>query len=271
MEIWDKIIGFLTSASTISAIIRIVLAIVVIALGCKLVGKLAKKIMNSRGIQRLSKTVQSFLGNVIKAALYIIVVIAGAVILGFDLSAFSAIIASLGLTIGLALQGGLSNIAGGVMIVGFKPFEVGDFIEMGDVSGTVTDIGIFYTTVTTPDNKRVVIPNGTISNSVVTDYSANDTRRLDLDFAISYSTDIDVAKKVLYACAKADERVLSDPAPAVMITEHAESAVKIRLRIWVRTEDYWDVNFDMMEQVKRSFDQFGVDIPFNQLDVHIAK
>lgn len=271
MELWNKILEFLTSASTITAIIKIVLAIVVIALGCKLAGKLTKKIMNSRGMQRLSKTAQTFLGHVVKIILYIIVVIAGAIILGFDLSAFSAIIASIGLTIGLALQGGLSNIAGGVMIVGFKPFEVGDYIETDSVSGTVTDIGIFYTTVTTPDNKRVVIPNGTISNSVVTDYSSNDTRRLDLDFSISYSTDIDVAKKVLYACAKADERVLSDPAPRVMITDHADSAVKIRLRIWVRTDDYWDVNFDMMEQVKRSFDQFGVDIPFNQLDVHIAK
>ena len=271
MELWNKIVNFLTSASTIMAVLKIILAILVIALGCKLAGKLTKKIMNSRGMQRLSKTVQTFLGHVIRILLYVTVIIIAAVILGVDLSAFSAVIASVGLTIGLALQGGLSNIAGGVMIVGFKPFEVGDFIETSAVSGTVTDIGIFYTTVTTPDNKRVVIPNGTVSNSIVTNYSSNDTRRLDLVFSISYSTDIDVAKKVLYACAKADERVLSDPAPAVIITEHSDSAVKISLRVWVRTEDYWDVNFDMMEQVKRSFDQFGVDIPFKQLDVHIAK
>lgn len=271
MEFWNRIVEFFTSAQTVTAILRIILAVAVIVVGCKLVGKFSKKIVSSKGFQRLTKTMQIFLGHVIRIILYVLIVLLGAVIMGFDLSAFSAILASIGLTIGLALQGGLSNIAGGVMIVAFKPFEVGDYIEAADVSGTVTDIGIFYTTITTPDNKRVVVPNGTISNTTVTDYSSNDTRRIDFDFSISYSADMDVAKKVLYACAKADERILSDPAPAVMITEHGNSAVKIRLRVWVKKDDYWDVNFDMMEQVKRSFDQFGVDIPFDQLDVHISK
>ena len=157
------------------------------------------------------------------------------------------------------------------MLVIFKPFEVGDYIEGGNVSGTVVDIGLFYTTVTTPDNKKVVVPNGTISNTDITNYSAHDTRRIDFDFAIAHSADIDVAKKVLYACAKKDERILTDPEPRVMITAHNDSSLTIRLRVWVKSSDYWDVTFDTKEQVKRSFDQFGVEIPFPQLDVHIAK
>ncbi|MBO5261842.1 MAG: mechanosensitive ion channel [Clostridia bacterium] len=192
-------------------------------------------------------------------------------VLGFELSVFSAAIASLGVTIGLALQGGLSNIAGGIMVVAFKPFELGDFIETADVSGTVTDIGIFYTTVTTGDNKKVVIPNGTISNSVVTNYSTYDTRRIDFDFTISYNASIDDAKKVLLACAKSDERVLQDPQPRVMVTSHGESAITVRLRLWVKNADYWDVNFDMLELVKKTFDDTGIEIPYNQLDVHITK
>ena len=220
---------------------------------------------------RLNKTIRTFLGHVITICLYIVVSIATIMILGLELSAFSAALASVGLAIGLALQGGLSNIAGGVLVVAFKPFEVGDYIETSGVDGTVTDIGIFYTTLTTPDNKKVVIPNGALSNAIVTNYSTHDTRRIDFDFTISYNADIDVAKKVLYACAQADERVLTDPAAKVMITSHNDSSVGIRLRVWVKSDDYWDVNFALMEQVKRSFDQFGVEIPYPQLDVHLSK
>jgi hypothetical protein len=180
---------------------------------------------------------------------------------------FGSLIASIGLTVGLALQGSLSNIAGGIMVVGLKPFEVGDYIESNGVGGTVTDIAIFYTTLTTPDNKKIVVPNGALSNSVVVNYSANDTRRLDLTFSISYNTDLDLAKKVLLSCAKLDERIFSDPAPVVYITEHADSAVMIQLRVWLRKENYWDVNFAMIEQVKRSFDQLGVE---NRVQTAIA-
>lgn len=268
---WQKIWEWFTAPSTISAVFRFILAIVVIICGCKIAKALAKRISKSRGMQKLTKTAQSFLTHVVKIILYVVVIVIGAVILGVDLSAFSAILASAGLTIGLALQGGLANIAGGIMLVGFKPFEVNDYIESEDVAGTVTDIGIFYTTLITPDNKKVVLPNGGLSNSIITNYSANPTRRLDLKFSIAYSADIDVAKKVLYACAKAEEKVLEDPAPVVYITAHEDSAVQIMLRVWVKGSDYWTVNFALMEQVKRSFDQFGVQIPFPQVDVHFDK
>ncbi len=268
---WESVKEFFTDKGMVEFIVRALIAIAVLVIGSKLAKVIARRITKSKGMMRLNKTIRTFLGHVIAICLYIVVAIITIMILGLELSAFSAALASAGLAIGLALQGGLSNIAGGVMVVAFKPFEVGDYVETSGVGGTVTDIGIFYTTLTTPDNKKVVIPNGTVSNSVVTNFSAHDTRRIDFDFTISYTADIDVAKKVLYACAQADERVLTDPQAQVMIIAHNDSSIGIRLRVWVKSEDYWDVNFALMEQVKRSFDQFGVEIPFPQLDVHLSK
>ena len=265
----ESIKEFFAGKEMVGFITRLLIAIVFLFIGIKIVKIIAKRIVKSKAMMRLNKTIRTFLGHIISVLLYLLVSIITIMILGLELSAFSAAIASVGLAIGLALQGGLSNIAGGVMVVAFKPFEVGDYVETAGVGGTVTDIGIFYTTLTTPDNKKVVIPNGTLSNEVVTNYSAHDTRRLDFDFSIAYTADIDVAKKVLYACAQADERILTDPAPKVMITAHKESGLNIRLRVWTKSSDYWDVNFAIMEQVKRSFDQFGVEIPFPQLDIHI--
>lgn len=270
-NLWDNIYISLTNPATYRALGRVLIGILVIIIGCKIVKGLSKKLINSRAMGKFSMTVRTFLGHVVAISLYILVCLFGAGIIGFDVSIFGTLIASAGLTIGLAMQGSLSNIAGGVMVVGLKPFEVGDYIESNGVSGTVTDIAIFYTTLTTPDNKKIVVPNGSLSNSVIVNYSANDTRRLDLTFGISYNTDIDLAKKVLLSCAKLDERIFTDPAPVVYITEHADSAVIVQLRVWVRTENYWDVNFAMIEQVKRSFDQLGVEIPFPQMDVHLIK
>lgn len=267
---WDGIKNF-WSNNIIPIAARIVIALLVFIVGSFIIRKLTKNIAKGKIFPKMNKTLRTFLKHVIGGCLYIILAIAIISILGFDVSAFSAIIASAGLAIGLALQGGLTNIAGGIMLVIFKPFEVGDYIEGGNVSGTVVDIGLFYTTVTTPDNKKVVVPNGTISNTDVTNYSTHDTRRIDFDFSISFKADIDTAKKVLFACAKADERILDDPKPAVMIASHKENAIVIRLRVWVKSDDYWDVNFQMLEQVKRSFDEFGVEIPYPQLDVHIEK
>ena len=266
---WDGVKSF-WSSNIVPIAARLIIALLVLVIGCFIVRKITKNIAKGKIFPKMNNTLRVFLKHVIGVCLYVIIVLAIISILGFDVSAFSAIVASAGLAIGLALQGGLTNIAGGVMLVIFKPFEVGDYIEGGNVSGTVVDIGLFYTTITTPDNKKVVVPNGTISNTDITNYSAHDTRRIDFNFSISYKADIDTAKKVLYACAKADERILDDPKPAVMICSHSESAIGIKLRVWVKSEDYWDVHFQMLEQVKRSFDEFGVEIPYPQLDVHIA-
>jgi small conductance mechanosensitive channel len=270
-NMWNNIYAYLIDPASYKRLGMIILGLLVIFIGCKLVKRITKKLINSRAMSRFSMTIRTFLGHVVSVALYVIVCLLGASLIGFNVSMFGSLIASIGLTVGLALQGSLSNIAGGIMVVGLKPFEVGDYIESNGVGGTVTDIAIFYTTLTTPDNKKIVVPNGALSNSVVVNYSANDTRRLDLTFSISYNTDLDLAKKVLLSCAKLDERIFSDPAPVVYITEHADSAVMIQLRVWLRKENYWDVNFAMIEQVKRSFDQLGVEIPFPQMDVHMIK
>ena len=269
-DVWNDINEFIQKP-VVSIVFRVLMAALILIIGLKLAKFFARKYENSRGAAKLSKTVRTFLATVIKIILYIGVILCALVVLGFELSVFTAAIASVGVTIGLALQGGLSNIAGGVLVVAFKPFELGDYIEAEGVSGTVTDIGIFYTTLTTPDNKKVVVPNGTISNTIVTNYSVHETRRIDFNFSISYNANIDDAKKVLLACAKSDERILSDPAPAVMITEHGNSSIGIRLRVWVKNSDYWNVNFAMMELVKRTFDDKGIEIPYNQLDVHITR
>ena len=268
---WWQSLNTFISQPVISIIVRVLGACLILLIGFKLARVIANLYERSRSAAKLNKTVRNFLKNIIKIVLYVAVVIFALVVLGFELSVFSAAIASIGVTIGLALQGGLSNIAGGVMVVAFKPFELGDYIETPDASGTVTDIGIFYTTLTTPDNKKVVVPNGTISNSVVTNYSTHETRRIDFDFAISYESSIDDARRVLMACAKSDERILVDPAPKVVITSHNDSSVIIRLRVWVNNSDYWDVSFAMYELVKKTFDDTGIKIPYNQLDVHITK
>lgn len=270
-KLWDNIYAFLTNPASYRRLFLAIAGILIIIIGCKLVKGFTKKLVKSRAMSRFSTTIRTFLGHTIAVALYILVCLLGASVIGFDISALGALIASAGLTIGLALQGGLSNIAGGVTLVGLKPFEVGDYIEANGVSGTVTDIAIFYTTITTGDNKKIVVPNGSLSNSVIVNYSSNDTRRLDLTFGISYNTDLDLAKKVLLSCAKLDDRILTDPAPVVYITAHGDSAISIQLRVWVRKENYWDVNFAMIEQVKRSFDQLGVEIPYPQMDVHLIK
>lgn len=269
-DVWDSI-NVIIAQPVVSIVLRILAAVLILSIGLKIAKGIARKYEKSKAAERLNKTIRNFLKNVIAIVLYVAVVICALIVLGFELSVFSAALASIGVTIGLALQGGLSNIAGGVMVVAFKPFELGDYVEAAGVGGTVTDIGIFYTTLTTPDNKKVVVPNGTISNTIVTNYSTHDTRRIDFDFSISYNSDIDMAKKVLLACAKSTDKILSDPAPVVMITSHGESSVGIRLRVWVKNADYWDVNFNILEVVKRTFDDTGIEIPYNQLDVHITK
>jgi small conductance mechanosensitive channel len=265
----QKIIDFFTNPSTLWTISKFIIGVLFIIIGFKIVKKIVKKVVEGRTMGHFSKTLKTFLGHVIATVSYVIITLIGVSIIGFNLAGLSALIATVGITIGLALQGSLSNIAGGVMIVGLKPFEVGDYVDGAGVSGTVTDIGIFYTTLTTPDNKKVVVPNGALSNSVITNYSAHDTRRVDIDFTIAYTADISLARKVLVSCAKSDERVLDDPAPVALVKSHGDSAVNIQLRAWVLNADYWDVLFALTELVKTSFDQFGIDIPFPQLDVHI--
>ena len=262
-SILTKIGEFLTSFG-----FQLLGALIVLVVGIFLIRWLGKAIIKGKSFQKLPKNAQILITNLIKGALYVVLFITIALIVGVPAASLIAVLGSCGLAIGLALQGGLSNIAGGIIILCTKPFEVGDFIDDGSHSGTVTDIGLFYTTLTTPDNKRVVIPNGTIANASVTDYSAFETRRLDLELSVAYDSDIDTVKDTLLSLANAHELVLKDPAPFVRLGTHGDSALIFKLRVWVKSSDYWTVNFDLLEASKKVFDKRGIEIPFPQLDVH---
>ena len=189
--------------------------------------------------------------------------------LGIDTSGITALIASLGVCIGLAVNGAVSNLAGGVIILVTRPFRVDDYIEAQDVSGTVEDIHMICTKIRTPDNKIIYVPNGALANGNIINYSEKDTRRLDLKFYIGYDSDYEKAKSLVWDIVTSHELALADPVPFVRMTEHADSAIIITARVWTKSGDYWTVNFDVLEAVKKAFDENGIEIPFNQLDVHV--
>lgn len=218
---------------------------------------------------KIDKTLISFGGNIAYALLLTFVVIAALGRLGVQTTSLAAIIGAAGLAIGLSMQGSLANLASGVMLLIFRPFKIGDFIEAGGVNGTVRDINIFTTTLTTGDNKRVIIPNASVSSGSITNYSAEKTRRIDLVFGCGYDDDIKKVKDTLIKIVSADKRVLKDPAPKIAVTELADSSVNFVVRPWVKTEDYWNVKFDLTEQVKVIFDQEGISIPYPQQDVYM--
>ena len=198
-------------------------------------------------------------------------VITIASILGIPATSFITILASCGVAVGLALQGTLSNFAGGLMLLLFKPFKVGDYVEVAGEAGTVAEISVVYTVILTVDNRRITIPNGSLTNSVIENYSAEEQRRVDLTFCTAYDCDIEKTKKVITDVVSAHSLVLSDPAPFVRLSAHGESSLTYTVRAWCKTENYWDVHFDLTEQVKEAFDKNGIQIPYPQMDVHVTK
>lgn len=210
-----------------------------------------------------------FVGNMVSMIGMALVVIATLGKLGVNTTSFAAIIAAAGLAIGLAFQGTLSNFAAGVLLIFFRPFSVGDFVEAGGVSGSVQEVQVFTTVLNTPDNKRVIVPNAEVMGGSITNYSANGTRRVDMVFGIAYEDDIAAAKEILTDLVCSDERVLEDPAPAIFLAELGDSSVNIACRPWVDAADYWAVMADVTEKVKLAFDAAGLSIPFPQADVHL--
>lgn len=253
-----------------TAVGKILFALVVFFVGKLIIRLILRLMRRSRAMKKADLAVSRFVTSFVRVALNVILIVIIIGVLGVPMSSMVAVIASAAAAIGLALQGALSNFAGGIMILIFHPFHLDDFIDAGGFSGTVTDIGLFYTVLKTPDNKEVTIPNGTVMAQPVTNFSAFDTRRLDLNFTVAYGTDIALVQKALLETAQAHELVLSDPAPFARLTAHEESALKFTMRVWVKSADYWTVNFDLMEQVNRRFVADGIQIPFNQLDVHVV-
>ncbi len=246
------------------------------AIGIFIVGKLVasgarKMIRKVMGKRNVDATLSSFVGSILYIGILGFTVIAALSKLGIQTASFVAVLGAAGLAIGLALQGSLSNFASGVLMVIFKPFKGGDFIEAGGASGFVDGISIFTTTIRTIDNKKVIIPNSKIMGDNIINYTARETRRVDLTAGISYGDDIDKAKEVLMGILREDERILSDPPPFVGLSEMADSSVNFTVRGWVRTEDYWAVFFDTNEKIKKALDAAGISIPFPQRDIHIIR
>jgi small conductance mechanosensitive channel len=244
------------------------------AIAIFVIGRIVIRIITSgmlKTMQRheVDRTLQSFVTNIVRIVLLIVVILMALGTLGVQTTSFVAILGAAGLAIGLALQGSLSNFAAGVLIVFFRPYKSGDYIEAAGVAGTVEDVQILTTILKTPDNKRVIVPNGQVMGDVITNYSANDTRRVDLVFGVGYGDDLDRVKKTLQDVVAADSRVLAEPAPTIAVLELADSSVNFVCRPWVRTDDYWSVWFDMTEAVKKRFDAEGITIPFPQRDVHL--
>ena len=247
----------------------LLLAVVVLIVGLWVINRFVaatRKTLEMRSFDpTLGRFLTSLLGVVFKALLLISV----ASMIGIATTSFIAILGAAGLAIGLALQGSLANFAGGVLVLMFRPFKVGDFIEAQGISGTVAEIQIFNTVIKTPDNKVMIVPNGPISNGIITNYSKEATRRVDFVFGISYGDDIMQARSVLEGLVAADDRIRSDPPSKVVVSELADSSVNFTVRVWVNAPDYWGVYFDMTESVKLAFDQANISIPYPQSDVHL--
>ncbi len=219
--------------------------------------------------QQVDRTLETFICNLVRTALLVVVIIAAIGALGVETTSFIAIFGAAGLAVGLALQGSLSNFASGVLIVLFRPYRVGDFIEAAGISGSVEQVQILTTILKTGDNKQIIVPNSQIMDSIITNYSANATRRIDLVVGVSYEDDLDKVRRTLEELVAAEDRILDEPATTIAVSELADSSVNFIVRPWVNTSDYWGVTFDLTEAIKKRFDKEGISFPFPQQDVHL--
>lgn len=249
--------------------IRIVAALAILVIGNWLAKKLAALFVKMMERNNVDVTLTKFLKNIVYYALLTAVVIAAAQELGINTASFLAVVGAAGLAVGLALKDSLANFSAGVMLILFRPFKVGDVVNVAGETGSVEEITIFNTVMNTPDNQRKIIPNGIITSGTITNITANDTRRVDMVFGIGYDDDIKKAEQLLNEIVRAEPKVLSDPEPSVAVAELADSSVNFVVRPWVKTDDYWDVKFSLTEKIKLAFDEAGISIPFPQQDVHM--
>jgi len=251
--------------------IKIVAAIAIFIIGrfiAKVIVRTIKKVMTKADIEA---TLRNFLGNIIQATLMVVVVIAALEQLGVNTTSVLAVFAAAGLAVGLAFKDSLSNFAAGIMLVLFKPFKLGDFVEAAGISGVVEKIRIFNTLMRTGDNREITVPNAHIYAGIITNYSARDTRRIDLVIGIGYDDNIGTAKKIIEDIISKDSRLLTEPAPTIMVSELGESSVDIAVRPWVNSDDYWPARADLLQTIKETFDAEGISIPYPQRDLHMIQ
>lgn len=250
---------------------KLIGAIAILVFGFIIVKLLVRGFNKSLDKRNVDTTAKVFLGNILSKLLKVAVIITAIGVLGVEMTTFVAILAAMAFAVGLALQGSLSNFAGGVLIILFRLFKVGDFVEAQGQSGTVEKIDIFHTTLKTPQNQIIVVPNGALANGTIKNFSVLPTRRADFVFGISYSDDFDKAKSIIMKEIEKDKRVLRDPIPFVRVGELGSSSVDITVRVWVKKEEFWPVSFDLRENVKKAFDKNKISIPYPQMDVHLKK
>lgn len=248
---------------------KVLLALVTLIVGLWIIKIASRLIKKGFTKSNIDESLSKFLANGISIILKVLLFISVAGMLGIQVTSFIALLGAAGLAVGMALSGTLQNFAGGVMIILFKPFKVGDYIEAQGHAGIVREIQMFNTILKTPDNKKIIIPNGGLSNSSMINYTAEDTRRVDFVYGISYKDDIDKAKEIIMSIIQANSLIHKDPAPFVGLIELGDSSVNLVTRVWANTSDYWDVFFNMQETVKKTFDKEGISIPYPQRDVHL--
>ncbi|MFA0045561.1 small-conductance mechanosensitive channel MscS [Vibrio sp. 10N.261.51.F11] len=251
--------------------VNIISALIILFIGNLIVKAVANSVSKVLQKKKMDRAVVEFVHGLVRYLLFVIVLIAALGRLGVQTASVVAVIGAAGLAVGLALQGSLSNFAAGVLIVAFRPFKSGDYVEIGGVAGSVDSIQIFQTVLTTPDNKMVVVPNGSVIGSPITNYSRHDTRRIDLMIGVSYNADLQKTKALLTKICESDERVLKEPGVQVGVHTLADSSVNFVVRPWVSTTEYWNVYFDLMQAIKEGLDNEGIEIPFPQMDVHMNK
>jgi small conductance mechanosensitive channel len=249
--------------------INVVIAIAIFYVGKMVISLIVRGLHKVMQRQEVDKTLETFVCNLVRMVLLVIVVIAAIGQVGIETTSFIAIFGAAGLAVGLALQGSLSNFAAGVLIVLFRPYRVGDFIEAAGISGSVEQVQILTTILKTGDNKQVIVPNGQIMDSIITNYSANDTRRVDMVVGVSYDDDLDKVRDTIKELIAAEDRILDEPACTIAVSALADSSVNFVVRPWVKTPDYWGVMFDLTEAIKKRFDKDGITFPFPQQDVHV--
>jgi small conductance mechanosensitive channel len=250
---------------------KLLFSIITLIVGLWVIGFVVRAANKQMSRRNIDASLRHFLISLSGISLKLLLFITVAGMVGIEMTSFIALVGAAGLAIGLALQGSLGNFAGGVLILIFKPFKVGDYIEAQGLAGTVNQIQVFCTILKTPDNKTIVIPNGKLSNESIVNYSTEEKRRVDMLFGIGYGDDIDKAKKVIMDLVVKDERILKDPAPQIKLKELGNSSVNLTVRMWAKSKDYWNIYFDMQENVKKGFDKNKISIPFPQRDVHLYK
>ncbi len=261
---WDSIKNFLSTAG-----VDLLRGIIVLVVGLFLAHWLVKLFERYEKKLKIDPTLKSFLRNLLRILLYVLVILTAAGTMGIPLTSIMTLLASAGVAVSLAMQGVLTNLIGGFILLLFKPIKVDEYVRIGENEGTVKAIGAFYTEMATFDNRHINLPNGTLTNTAIINYTREGSRRLDLTFSVSYDSSMDQVYEVLNQVVSQEEALLPDPAPAVVLNKCADSSLDFQIRVWVKTEDYWPVNFRLLDNGKRALDKAGISIPYPQMDVHM--